>query len=300
MKTVQKPIVITCISIILVFAATIYIATNISNRDRTLADTDIHIKVEGIIETELTTDDFLRMELVEQKITRLKENGIKETLTLTGVPFFKLLNYIGVDHFTSVDLISANGTDGQVKTFGLFAVYSNGRLLPRNKGPVWYTGSNNSTENEWVPKVSTLIINDKGNGLTFITPGPNELASASGLAGFEVSTISNLPDGYQRSGPIAIESHGSYNIAIQNWTNTEKGLGITLTQHVLNTPNTSFDGELIKTDSIEGYRSVQENHFGQQVLVFNWSNGLKSYSLSAILSDENDEEWIYELAANVN
>lgn len=299
MKTVQKPIIITCILIILVIVAAIYF-TDISNRSRTLSDTDIHIKVEGIIETELTTEDFLGMELVEQEITKLNENGSKETLTLTGIPFLNLLNYLGVDHFTSVDLVSANGTEGQAKTFGLFAIYSSGRLLPRNIGPVWYTGSNNSTENEWLPSVSTLIINNEGNGLTYITPGPHELESASRLAGFEMSTLFNLPDGYQRSGPIAIEPHGSYNIAIQTWTNTETGLGITLSQHEGDKPKTSIDGELIKINGFEGYRSVQENHFGQQVQMLSWSDGLKFYSLSASLSGENDEEWIYKLAANVN
>lgn len=305
--------IIIVVVVVVVSAAAALLANTGDDIYSQLKDADIYIEVEGAQLAELTADDFLKLPLVEQKITKENDTGNEETLTLKGFLFNELLQYLGIDYYKFVKLTSAD-ENTVFATGGLFAVSLSGELLPPDKGPIWYIG-NKYAEHMWLPNVTKITVDTTTGGMVFITGGPQELETASRIAGFKVASLTGLPAEYIRA-QTYIHSHSFGNVVTQIWIAADKNITITLAEYETKPPEYQFPfaGEPTEINGLPGYKYLLDpeknvpedwaNYWASKediptLLELRWPQGERYYQLSVTFPATVDEKWVYELAAAV-
>ena len=121
---------------------------------------DVSVSVFGLVEVELTQDDFNQMPFVEATITRTGRDGAELVYQVKGVRLSDVLAYLDVNPVS----ILLEASDGYSQTYDetiyndeltILAFFNDGEMLSEEDGPIWLLAGN-ATGNFWIRQLAKI------------------------------------------------------------------------------------------------------------------------------------------------
>lgn len=123
---------------------------------------ETRLAVSGLVEVELTQEDFNKMPFVELTISRTGKDGVELVYNVKGILLKDVLAYLEM----TPDTIRLEAKDGYNQTYDqtiyndeltILAFFNEGVPLLEEDGPIWALAGN-STGNFWIRQLTKIIL----------------------------------------------------------------------------------------------------------------------------------------------